>query len=123
LDRIAVNLDPIGAVFEFVVLTRGFPRQLAGLANRHESDVEFHRDRESKNETTRLHARDLLDSTAGKGLRELCDRAANSVGIEQQRRDVAKLDTGLGVVRNRPNQPFDVHGLPPRAGCRANRTG
>src|SRR3977135_2255361 len=53
LHRVLVNLELVDSVFQLVVLTDGFPGQLAGLADGHEPRAETQRDRAAGDETTR----------------------------------------------------------------------
>src|SRR5204863_6520634 len=75
-DGVEVHLDPVGAVLELVVITRGLPRELAPLADRDEAGAEAMGDRPAEDEPPSLDPRDLRDALSGVALGEAVDGAA-----------------------------------------------
>ena len=65
-------------------------------------------DRTAEDETARLDAGDLVDLGAGPGIDQLIDRAAEGAGVAEQRRDVAKQDARLRVIRNGANGGLQI---------------
>ncbi len=88
---VVVDLEPVGAVLERVLVADRPRRQLARLAERHEARVEQLRDRGPEDEP-RLDARDLVDA-AGVALGEPVRDVAEARGVGEQRRDVAESDS------------------------------
>ena len=64
LQRILVDLEGVDPVLELVVLDVHVPRQLAGLADRHETGPEAHRDRRGDDEAAGFDPDDLVDRRA-----------------------------------------------------------
>ena len=60
-DRVAVDLEQVGAVLELVLLALDLPRQLAGLADRDEAGAEPVGDRRGEDEAAGLDAEHLVD--------------------------------------------------------------
>ncbi len=61
----------------------------------------------AENEAASLDACHSIDPGIGPGLDQLVDDSTEGVSVPQQCRDVAELDTGLGIVRNRPDGGAD----------------
>src|SRR3954449_11520128 len=57
-EGVVVNLENAAAVFERVLAAPRFPRQLPGLADRHEATAENARHAAAENETARFDRRD-----------------------------------------------------------------
>src|SRR5580704_15078996 len=98
LNRIEMNFQRIGAVFQVVSHASHGRRQLARLAYRYKSRIETISERRAEDEAASLDAEDEVDIFAdvmrGQGINHL--REANPVF--QQRRDVVKEDARLGEV-------------------------
>ena len=75
-------------------------RQLAPLADRHEAGGDLMRHRAAENEAACLDPGHLVDLVAGPRLHQLVHRTAERPRVAKQGGDVAKQDSGLGVVRN-----------------------
>ena len=63
-----MHLEGLLAVLQLVADRPGLPRQLAGLAHRHEADAEGERHRRGEDEPARLHADDLVDHDSPVGV-------------------------------------------------------
>ena len=100
LDRVAVDLEGVGAVLEGVLDGQRLGRELAELADRDEARAELDRHRRAEDEAARLHADDDVDLLAPVGLEHEVDRLAVRGRILQQRRDVVEQDPRLREVRD-----------------------
>ena len=103
MDRIAVDLELVGAVLELVLLSHDRPRQLAGLANRDETRTDAVGDRGPEDEPAGFDPDDSVDGDAGEPVDHGADGFGERLRITQQRRDVTE-DHPLGrVVRDFSN--------------------
>ena len=95
-EGIVVNLEDAAAVFEGVLAAPRFPRQFAGLADRHEAAAEDARDAAAEDEAARFDRRYVRDAGVferlGQRVRDVVERFVRA----QQRRDVFEDDAGLG---------------------------
>ena len=88
--RVAVDLELVGAVLELVLLAIHRPRQLAGLAHRHEPGAEPVGDRRGEDEAPGLDADHPVDLDAGEVVGDGVDRRTGTRSASaEQRRDVA----------------------------------
>src|SRR5882672_1470482 len=106
---IFVNLDPVHAIFQRVILAQHLPRKLSLFAHRHKTNRQLMRHGAAENEAARLDTRHLVDAHAGIGLHQRIDRAAESARVAQERGDVAKDDAGFGIIRDRTNDCGKIH--------------
>ena len=67
------------------------------------------RQRPADRESARLDRRDQVDRRVD-GRRHRLDRGGQASRVKQQRRDVAKLDSGLGEIRDRADQRLQFIG-------------
>jgi len=88
------------AVFEFVFLGDGGEGQLALLAHRNEAAVQLVGDDAAENEAAGVDAGDKVDLGIHVTQHEGFDEQAKGARVEEQRRDVAKLDARAGPVGN-----------------------
>ena len=117
VDRVAVDLELVGAVLELVLLADDRPRQLARLADRHEPGTQAIGDRRGEDEAARLDADDAVDGDVVEAADEVVDRPTEGGRVAEQRCDVAERDAGLGVV----GDVSDVLAEPRRFGCHDSR--
>src|SRR5215210_5713089 len=103
VDRVAMNLELVGAVLELVLLTRHRPRQLARLPNRNETRTQAICDRGGEDEAPRLDADNAVDGDVVEPTHQVVDRTAEGGRVTEQGRDVAKRDAGVGIVGDRAN--------------------
>src|ERR1019366_3464583 len=108
-DSVGVDLDAVGAVFEFVVVAYGFGGQLAFLADRDEAFVQRVSQRCAEDKAARFDAGDLVDLHVLVALRQLIYRGAKIDRVFEQSGDVAELDALLGIVRDGADTGFDGH--------------
>ena len=66
------------------------------------------RHRAAEDEAARLDAGHLVDLAAGPWLHQFVDRAAEGARIAEQRGDVAKQDSRLGIVRNGADRGLQI---------------
>ena len=98
-DRVAVDLEQVGAVLELVLLALDLPRQLAGLADRHEPGRAAVRDRRREHEAARLDPEHLVDRARPRTARASASTVSGEgVGRREQRRDVLEDDARLRIV-------------------------
>ena len=109
-DRIVMHLHVVEAILQGIGDGDGRVRELAFLADRHEAGRQLMRHRAAQDEAARLDAGDLVDFRSGPGLDELVDRAAKGFRVAEQRRDVAKQNALLRVIRDRANCVGEKHG-------------
>ena len=114
-----MHLEGLAAVLEVVAHRTRLPRQLAGLADRHEPDAEGQRHRRGQDEAARLHADDLVDDDLAVGVaarprQRIHDQREGHVVVEQ-RGDVLERHPRLGevgdVAHPRPDQVAEALGL------------
>src|SRR5262245_2805126 len=111
-DRVAVDLEEIGAVLELVLLALDLTRQLSRLAHGHEPRHMAIRDGRREHETAGLDAEHLVDVLVGERGRDRIDGGRERIGRGQKRSDVAKDDPGLRIIRDVAHvrlEPMWVH--------------
>ncbi len=91
-DRVGVDLDAVGAVFEFVVVAYGLGGQLAFLADRNEALAQRVGQRRAEDEAARLDAGDLVDLHVLVAAHQVIYRDAKTDRVLEQGGDVAELD-------------------------------
>ena len=99
-ERVRVHLETVLPVLEPVGHALGRARQLAGLARRDDADVELAREHRAEEKPARLDAEHLLGARAAKRLRHRAGRRGERLGRREQRRHVAKEDSGAREVRH-----------------------
>ena len=97
---VGMDFDRGIAVFELVFLGDGGKGQLALLAHRNEAPVQLVGDDAAENEAAGVDAGHEVDLGIHVTQHESLDEQAESAWVEEQRRDVAKLDAGAGPVGN-----------------------
>ena len=101
--------EPVSAIFQRIILGDGLARQFAVLADQQQSGIELHRQRPADDEAACLDRRDQVDRS-GHAIRKRVDRTGQADAVEQQRRDVAIQDSGLGKVRYGADQRLQLVG-------------
>jgi hypothetical protein len=104
---IDMHRQPVGAIFQRIILGDGRARQLAVLADEEEAGAEVKRDGGSEDEPAGVDAGDQL-RLFGHGARQPLDRGGEAARIEQQRRDVSELDAGLGKIRDGADESAQI---------------
>jgi len=99
-QRVVMDLERVGTVFEDVFVAASCPRKLAGFADRHEAGAEDSRDAAAEDESARLDAGDERDTGAPIRFGELVDASLQSARRTEKRRDVLEHDPGLRKVRD-----------------------
>lgn len=103
-ECVGVHFKRVESVLEFVIDRNGFRWQLAGFSGGDEPGIEGLRQSTSENEAPRLGRDDEIRLQRSSPLNQVgSDRTAGR-RVEQQRRDVAKEDSGLGEVLDGPDQ-------------------
>ena len=92
------------AVLEAELLADDGPRQLAGLAHRHERRPEAVGDRRGDDEATGLDPDDPVDLEVREPVAQLVDGPPELLGVAEQRRDVPEHDARLRPVRDVTNE-------------------
>ena len=104
-----MHRQSVGAIFQRIILGDGRAGQFAVLADQQQPRAEPDRQRPADGKTPRLDRRDqinrLIDCRA-----QRVDRRGQAGAVEQQSRDVAKLDSRLGEVRNSADQRLQFVG-------------
>jgi MFS family permease len=116
-QHIGMDLDRVDAIFERVVLPDRRAGQLAALADRHEADAHLDGDAGAEDEAPRLDAGHMRDAEAAMRLGQPPDALLEPLRMLDQRRDVAKQDPRLGIVRDRTDQRFEIEHQPPLFTC------
>ena len=98
LDRVAMDLERVRAVFERVLDGDRLGRQLAELPDRDQAGVELVGHRGTEDEPARLHPDDDVDLLVLVRLEHQIDRLLVGAGILEQGRDVVEEDAGLREV-------------------------
>src|SRR5262249_31342556 len=98
----------IDAVFEAVVLTDGPRGQFALLANGDEAAAKLVRNGAAENEAARLDPGDMVDPGRQEWPYQPVNGGPESGRAGDESRDIAKEDAGFRIVRDRPDQFFQV---------------
>jgi hypothetical protein len=117
-DRVAVELERVGAVLEDVLGAHGLARQLARLAGEHEPGAELARERRPEQEPARLGADDDVDVGRRQSAQPR-DRRVETGGVGEHGRDVLEADPRLREVRDLADEGAQVDGH--RAGTLADQ--
>ena len=113
-----MNFDGRAAVFEFIRLRQRPERQLALLADRHETQAQFVSENRPDDETARIEPGNVVDSCIDIALHQQVDQHAQRAPILQHRRDIAELHTGLRPVGHRANRLLMTRRIERRARAR-----
>src|SRR5439155_7125506 len=108
LNRVAVDLQPVGAILELVVVTEVLGGKLPLFADWHKADIQLVSERGANNKTARFDRRDLVDRLAAIRSAELFDDCLKAIRLFEQCRDVAKQHARLGKIGDGPDLCFDV---------------
>ena len=108
LNPVGVQLKPVGAVLEVVVVTEVFGRELPLFADRHEADIQPVSERGADNKAARFDCRDLVDWAPAIRRTEFLDDRVKAIRVFEQCRDVAKQNARLGKVGDSPDLRLDV---------------
>ena len=111
LEGVGLDLDSVGAVFQIVGVTHGLARQLALLADHHESQAELQGEGCGHQKSPRLDADQDIGLVGRDGLGQALDRGLPALRMYQQGRNVVEQDARLGKVRNGAYVLAEVHGL------------
>ena len=96
LDRVLVDLEGVGSIFERIALLERLRRQLARLTDRNEPGLDALGNRRTQNEPAALDADDDVDALPDEWAGEHVDRHRESVGVPQQGRDVVEENAAFG---------------------------
>src|SRR5918996_45467 len=110
-ERVAVDLEGLGAVLELIGLGLGLPRELPGLPDRHEPGPEVVRHRRGQDEAAGLDPHDLVDGPPAEVDHDHVDHRGERHLVGQEGRDVLERDPFLGEVGDVADQgldPFEV---------------
>src|SRR5262249_3626929 len=111
VDRVAVHLEAVGAVFERVAHADRRVRKLPDLAYGNEARADPIRDRGAEDEPAALDPDDERDAVPAVRIRERVDRETESLRVAQERRDVVKENAGFRKVRHVANAILEcLHG-------------
>ena len=102
-DETLLELERVPAVLKAVVDGEDLAGDLAGLADHDERLLDALRDEDAKDESPRLHASNGVDSVrvhaaGADGLDDCVRRTREQLGVGEEGPDVAKDDSGLGIV-------------------------
>src|ERR687891_19080 len=97
-ERVAVDLEGLGAVLELVGLGLGLPRELPGLPDRHEPGPEVVRHGRGQDEAAGLDPHDLVDGPPAEVDHDHVDHRGERHLVGQQGRDVLERNPFLGEV-------------------------
>src|SRR5580698_1848273 len=89
-DRVGVDGDGVGTVFQIVALLVSAERQLSFLAHRNESALELVSRRRREDKAARVDAHHRVDGAWLEMAYQQVDGAGKQTGIAQDRRDVLK---------------------------------
>src|SRR5918996_1517553 len=110
-ERVAVDLEGLGAVLELVGLGLGLPRELPGLPDRHEPGPEVVRHGRGQDEAAGLDPHDLVDGPPAEVDHDHVDHRGERHLVGQEGRDVLERHPFLGEVGDVADQgldPFEV---------------
>src|SRR5436190_21148390 len=110
LDRVLVDVELVGPVFELIRMAEHSPRQLARLADRDEARVEADRDGRAGDETPSLYSGDERRALALPVDRHQVDDLAKRLAVREQRRDVPEGDPRLREIGHVPHHPLELVG-------------
>ena len=109
VQRVFLNFDRVGAVFELIGVRDGLARQLVFLAEHGESDSQPQGKRRGNQETTGFDTDQPLRFVGADFICQPVDGRRPGFRMLQQRRDVVKKNARLGKIRHRPYMVFEVH--------------
>lgn len=108
-NRVPMDSQGTGSVFQVVFHFETISRELAWFPNRHKSGSEPGRQSPAENEPSRLDPDNLCNPLTsildGEIVRDLLKRRR----VLQQRGDVVEEDSGLGEIRYFPDEGFIIH--------------
>src|ERR1700682_1676111 len=108
-DGVVVDLQGVGAIFEDVLVALLCPGELAGLADGNEAGAEALSDTTTEDEAARLDGRDGGDALAEEWLGQRGHRVVESLGVAEQRCDVAEQNPELGKVGHVADVGAQIH--------------
>src|SRR6185312_15264242 len=107
-DSVLMDLERINAVFELVIPLDGVRRELAGLADGHESGVQAIGERGTKDEATGLDSQDQVDFRAEIVFGQSINQRREADVVFEKRGDVVEQNAFLGEVGNFADQLLQV---------------
>ena len=110
-NGVIMNFNAVGAIFQRIVMAGRFTWQLARFAHRNKADTQRISEWCCKHEATRFDANDFIDRLITITRNQTVNTGFEAGRIFQQGRDVTKLNTRLGIVRNGTDELGEVHGL------------
>src|SRR5438105_15664030 len=81
LNPVGMQLQPVGAVLELVIVTEVFGGELPLFAHRHETDIQLVSERGADNKAPRFDRRYLVDRTAAIRRTELLDDRMKAIRV------------------------------------------
>ena len=111
LDRPHVDLDAITPVLEIEVPPDRLSGKFSRLANRDESETHLVGDSRAEDEATGFDSHDQVDAVIRVAVGDSIDGETEAFGVEKERRNVAELDSRLGVVGDGSDVGFEGQGF------------
>ena len=105
-----MQLDSVLPVFEIKIPSDRDAGQLTGLAQWNESKTQLVCDCGAEDEAPRLDSNDKVDIACSVPIGNSIDSEAEAFRIEKKGRDVAELNSWLGVVGNRSDVRSEADG-------------
>src|ERR1700737_5574469 len=106
LDRVPVDLQRIGAIFQGIVKLGGGGRQLAGLAQGDEARIQTIGDCGAEYKASRFHAQHQVDTGSQVVFGQRHNQSGGAELVLEQSGDVVEQDALLGEIRNFADQLF-----------------
>src|SRR5438477_2888347 len=98
LDRVLVNLQPVGSILELIVLAHRLPGQFAGFPDGHEAGAEAEGDSATRDEAASLDRRHDVWRAIDPVTADLLHHGLENLLVGQQRRDVLEDDPRLRKI-------------------------
>ncbi len=111
LDRPHVDLDAITPVLEIEIPPDRLSGEFARLTNRNESEAHFVGDGRAEDETAGFDSDDQVNAVISVAIGDSIDGEPKAFRVEQERRDVAELDSRLGMVGDGADEGFEGQGF------------
>ena len=112
-----MNLNPVSALFQFIVLTDRFTRQLAPFTYRNEAGGKMVGHSATDNEAPGLDSCYSFNILSDKRLAKVAYHFLKPEGVTEERGNVSKLDSRLRVIRDGTDKGFQRHGDLPFTCC------
>ena len=108
VDRICVDMEFVGSVFQIIFVGDRFSWELVWLSDRNETDLQFMGNRTAEDESSGFRTGNDLCADFLSVVDQHFTCLMEGFPISHQRRDIAEQHTGLRKIRNGCNIIFEI---------------